>query len=64
VERGWSGIEHYIGIPSTVGGAHLAEPALLSPAPERERTMFIAEVFEACDILSEEGERRTWTPTT
>jgi len=59
VERGWSGIEHYIGIPSTVGGAIWQNLHFLSPAPERERTMFIAEVFEACDILSEEGERRT-----
>ena len=59
VERGWSGLEHYIGIPSTVGGAIWQNLHFLSPAPERERTMFIAEVFEAADILSEEGERRT-----
>ena len=59
VARGWSGIEHYIGIPSTVGGAVWQNLHFLSPAPERERTMFIAEVFESCDILSEEGERRT-----
>jgi UDP-N-acetylmuramate dehydrogenase len=31
----------------------------LSPAPERERTMFIEEVVESCEILTEEGERRT-----
>jgi UDP-N-acetylmuramate dehydrogenase len=31
----------------------------LSPAPQRERTMFIAEVFESCDILTAEGERKT-----
>jgi UDP-N-acetylmuramate dehydrogenase len=59
VERGWSGLEHFIGIPSTVGGAVWQNLHFLSPAPERERTMFIAEVFESCDILSEEGERRT-----
>ena len=59
VERGWSGLEHYVGIPSTVGGAIWQNLHFLSPAPERERTMFIAEVFERCDILSEEGERRT-----
>jgi UDP-N-acetylmuramate dehydrogenase len=59
VERGWSGLEHYIGIPSTVGGAIWQNLHFLSPAPERERTMFIAEVFESCDILSEENERRT-----
>ena len=58
VERGWSGIEHYIGIPSTVGGAIWQNLHFLSPAPERERTMFIAEAFESCEILSEEGERK------
>ena len=55
---GWSGLEHYIGIPSTVGGALWQNLHFLSPAPERERTMFIAEVFESCEILAEEGERR------
>jgi UDP-N-acetylmuramate dehydrogenase len=59
VERGWSGLEHFIGIPSTVGGAIWQNLHFLSPAPERERTMFIAEFFASCDILSEEGERRT-----
>lgn len=59
VERGWSGLEHYIGIPSTVGGAVWQNLHFLSPAPERERTMFIAEVFESCDLLTQEGERRT-----
>ncbi len=59
VARGWSGLEHYVGIPSTVGGAVWQNLHFLSPAPERERTMFIAEVVQSCDILSEEGERRT-----
>jgi UDP-N-acetylmuramate dehydrogenase len=58
VRAGWSGLEHYIGIPSTVGGALWQNLHFLSPAPERERTMFIAEVFESCEILAEEGERR------
>ena len=31
----------------------------LSPAPERARTVFIDEVVEFAEILSEEGERRT-----
>jgi UDP-N-acetylmuramate dehydrogenase len=57
VRRGWSGLEHYVGIPSTVGGAVWQNLHFLSPAPERERTMFIAEVFESCEILSEEGDR-------
>ncbi|MGH7624816.1 MAG: UDP-N-acetylmuramate dehydrogenase [Gemmatimonadaceae bacterium] len=59
VNRGWSGLEHYVGIPSTVGGAVWQNLHFLSPAPARERTMFIAELFESCDILNEEGERRT-----
>src|SRR4051812_10093232 len=52
VSRGWSGLEHYVGIPSTIGGAIWQNLHFLSPAPERERTMFIAEVFESCEILS------------
>src|SRR5689334_22808224 len=59
VRRGWSGLEHYVGIPSTVGGAVWQNLHFLSPAPERERTMFISEVFESCEILSEENERKT-----
>ncbi|MGH7721087.1 MAG: UDP-N-acetylmuramate dehydrogenase [Gemmatimonadaceae bacterium] len=59
VRRGWSGLEHYIGIPSTVGGAIWQNLHFLSPAPERERTMFIEEVFERCEILSQEGERKS-----
>jgi UDP-N-acetylmuramate dehydrogenase len=59
---GWSGLEHYVGIPSTVGGAIWQNLHFLSPAPERERTMFIAEVFDSCEILSEEGERKSVGP--
>ena len=59
VRRGWSGLEHYVGIPSTVGGAIWQNLHFLSPAPERERTMFIAEVFESADILTQESERKT-----
>lgn len=58
VRAGWSGLEHYVGIPSTVGGALWQNLHFLSPAPERERTMFISEVFADCEILTEEGERR------
>jgi UDP-N-acetylmuramate dehydrogenase len=59
VERGWSGLEHYVGIPSTVGGAVWQNLHFLSPAPARERTMFIAEVFDTAELLTEAGERRT-----
>ncbi len=58
VQQGWSGLEHYVGIPSTVGGALWQNLHFLAPAPERERTMFISEVFESCEILAESGERR------
>jgi UDP-N-acetylmuramate dehydrogenase len=59
VERGLSGLEHYVGIPSTVGGAVWQNLHFLSPAPARERTMFIAEVFESADLLSHTGKRIT-----
>ncbi|CAN5146567.1 UDP-N-acetylmuramate dehydrogenase [soil metagenome] len=59
VRRGWSGLEHYVGIPSTVGGAIWQNLHFLSPAPERERTMFIAEVFESAELLTAENERKT-----
>jgi len=58
VRAGWSGLEHYVGIPSTVGGALWQNLHFLSPAPERARTMFIADVFESCEILGEDGVRR------
>jgi UDP-N-acetylmuramate dehydrogenase len=48
-----------VGIPSTVGGAIWQNLHFLSPAPERERTMFIAEVFRSADLLTEENTRRT-----
>jgi len=59
VSAGLSGLEHYVGIPSTVGGALWQNLHFLSPPPERERTMFIEEVVHCADILTEEGERRT-----
>ena len=59
VERGWSGLEHYVGIPSTVGGAVWQNLHFLSPAPERERTMFIAEIFQSAELLTHDGKRRT-----
>jgi UDP-N-acetylmuramate dehydrogenase len=59
VERGWSGLEHYVGIPSTVGGAVWQNLHFLSPAPERERTMFIAEIFQSAELLTHDGKRET-----
>jgi UDP-N-acetylmuramate dehydrogenase len=59
IAHGLSGLEHYVGIPSTVGGALWQNLHFLSPAPARERTMFIAEVTHEAEILTVEGERRT-----
>ena len=59
VRRGWSGLEHYVGIPSSLGGAVWQNLHFLSPAPERSRTMFLAEVFDCCEILAEDGSRRS-----
>ena len=59
VNCGLSGLEHYVGIPSTVGGAIWQNLHFLSPPPERERTMFIEEVVYEAEILTEEGERKT-----
>jgi len=58
VARGLGGLHHFVGIPSTVGGALWQNLHFLSPAPDRERTVFIEEVLEGAEILTEEGERR------
>lgn len=57
VASGLSGLEHYVGIPSTVGGALWQNLHFLSPPPERERTMFIEEVVYKAEILTQENER-------
>ena len=59
VARDLGGLQHYVGIPSTVGGALWQNLHFLSPPPERERTCFIEEVLESAEILTEEGERKT-----
>jgi UDP-N-acetylmuramate dehydrogenase len=59
ISHGLSGLEHYAGIPSTVGGAIWQNLHFLSPAPRRERTMFIAEVTVEAELLDEEGTWRT-----
>ncbi|GAB3671223.1 UDP-N-acetylmuramate dehydrogenase [Salinisphaera aquimarina] len=58
VGRGLSGLEHYVGIPSTVGGALWQNLHFLSPAPERERTMFIGEVLESAELLTADNQRK------
>ncbi|HYE96280.1 MAG TPA: UDP-N-acetylmuramate dehydrogenase [Rubricoccaceae bacterium] len=57
VAAGLSGLEHYVGIPSTVGGALWQNLHFLSP--DRSRTMFIEEVLTAAELLTPEGERKT-----
>ncbi|MEX2180589.1 MAG: UDP-N-acetylmuramate dehydrogenase [Gemmatimonadaceae bacterium] len=59
VAAGWSGLEHYVGIPSTVGGAVWQNLHFLSPAPARERTMFIEEVVTQVELLTPTGARTT-----
>ena len=59
VSAGLSGLEHYVGIPSTVGGALWQNLHFLSPPPERERTMFIEEILHSAELLTEEGRLQT-----
>ena len=55
--RGLGGLHHFVGIPSTVGGALWQNLHFL--APDRQRTFFIEEVLASAEILTEEGERKT-----
>lgn len=57
IRRGRSGFEHYINIPSTVGGALWQNLHFLSP--DRSRTVFIEEIVASAEILEAEGKRRT-----
>lgn len=52
-----SGLEHFAGIPSSVGGAIWQNLHFL--APDRLRTLFIEEIVESAEILDEAGQRRT-----
>jgi UDP-N-acetylmuramate dehydrogenase len=58
VARELGGLHHFVGIPSSVGGALWQNLHFLSPAPERERTVFIEEVLESAEVLTQEGERK------
>jgi UDP-N-acetylmuramate dehydrogenase len=59
VSRGLSGLEHYVGIPSTVGGAVWQNLHFLSPGPARDRTMFIEEITASVELLAPSGARLT-----
>ncbi|MBE7444623.1 MAG: UDP-N-acetylmuramate dehydrogenase [Planctomycetia bacterium] len=56
-DRGLSGFEHFVGIPSTVGGAMWQNLHFLSP--DRQRTVFIEEIVKTSRILTEEGQFST-----
>lgn len=60
VTAGLSGLEHYVGIPSTVGGALWQNLHFLSP--DRRRTVFIEEVLAEAEVLTADGERRRVDP--
>jgi UDP-N-acetylmuramate dehydrogenase len=55
VHQDLGGLHHFVGIPSTVGGALWQNLHFLSPPPARDRTVFIAEVLESAELLTEEG---------
>jgi UDP-N-acetylmuramate dehydrogenase len=59
VARARSGLEHFVGIPSTLGGALWQNLHFLSPAPARERTMFLEEVVESVELLGVPNGRST-----
>ncbi|MEX0919330.1 MAG: UDP-N-acetylmuramate dehydrogenase [Parcubacteria group bacterium] len=53
LKRSLSGLEHYAGIPSSIGGAIWQNLHFLSP--DRETTLFIESVVESAEILDEEN---------
>ena len=57
LQRGLSGLEHFAGIPGTVGGALWQNLHFLSP--DRQHTMLIGKVVREGRILSTEGDIRT-----
>ncbi len=56
-DAGLSGLEHFVGIPSTVGGAMRQNLHFLSP--DRERTLYIEESVQSAEILDENNSVRT-----
>lgn len=50
-EKGLSGLEHFAGIPSTVGGALWQNLHFLSP--DRKKTVFIESILESAEIMDE-----------
>lgn len=52
--RNLSGLEHFIGIPSSVGGALWQNLHFLSP--DRKSTLFIGDILYSAEILNEDNE--------
>ena len=52
-QKGLSGLEHFAGIPSSIGGAIWQNLHFL--APDRESTIFIESVIKSAKILDENG---------
>jgi UDP-N-acetylmuramate dehydrogenase len=48
---GWSGLEHFAGIPSTVGGALWQNLHFLSP--DRSRLVFVGDLVESATVLAD-----------
>lgn len=59
IDQQRSGLEHFVGIPSTLGGALWQNLHFLSPAPARERTIFLEEVVESVELLGVDNKRQT-----
>lgn len=61
VDRGWSGLEHFAGIPSTLGGALWQNLHFL--APDRSRLVFLGDLVESATVFLDGAARsvtRDW----
>ncbi len=56
-DKNLSGMEHFAGIPSTIGGALWQNLHFLSPS--RKETVFIDSIFNSAEILDENNEIQT-----
>lgn len=57
VKRGFSGLEHFVGIPSSVGGAIWQNLHFL--APDRKSTLYIEPLIESAEVLDESLKTKT-----
>ncbi len=54
LNKGLSGLEHFVGIPSSIGGALWQNLHFLSP--DRKSTLFIGDILYSAEILTENNE--------